>query len=174
MADTIHIIMAGYDDDAAARADYADLKKMNRNAGTTFDGMVLVAREADGSIKVKESGDDDDRVFGGTLVGTVGGLALGLFFPPALLASTVVGAALGTLGGDLVKHHHEKGLADDLEAVLPAGGSAVIVIVEPRFAGHAKSCLTHADRDAVKEADAAQADAVKKALELAAKESPEA
>jgi arylsulfatase len=174
VSDVVHIIMAGYDDAEAARADYADLKKMNRNAGTTLDGMVLVAREADGSIKVKESGDDDDRVFGGTLVGTVGGFALGLFFPPALLASTVVGAALGALGGDLVKHHHEKGLADDLETVLPAGGSAVIVVVEPRFAGHAKSCLTHADRDAVKEADAKQADALKKALELAAKNASDA
>lgn len=169
MADAIHIIMAGYDDAEAARADYAELKKTNRRPGTTIDGMVLVAREADGSIKVKESGDNDDRVFGGTLFGTVGGFALGLFFPPAILASTVVGAALGALGGDLVKHHHEKGVADALETVLPARGSAVIVVVEPRFAEHAKSCLTHADRNAVKEADAAQADALKKALELAEK-----
>lgn len=171
MADSIHIIMAGYDDAGAARTDYAELKAMNRHPGTTIDGMVLVAREADGSIKVKESGDDDDRVFGGALFGTVGGMALGLFFPPAILASTVVGAALGTLGGDLVKHHHQKGVATALETVLPAGGSAVIVIVEPRFAEHAKSCLTHADRHAVKEDDAAQADALKRALELAAKES---
>lgn len=171
MADQLHIIMAGYDDADAARADYGELKKMNRNAGTTIDGMVLVARDEHGTIKVKESGDDDDRVFGGALFGTVGGFALGLFFPPLVLTSVVVGAGLGALAGDLVKHHHEKGVADDLEAVLPAGGSAVIVVVEPRFADHAKSCLTHADRNALKEADAAQADALKKALEMAAKKS---
>lgn len=171
MAETLHVIMAGYDDVEAARADYAELKKVNRRPNITIDGMVLVARQADGSITAKESGDDDDRVFGGALVGTVGGFALGLFFPPALLASTVVGAALGALGGDLVKHHHEKGVADDLEAVLPAGGSAVVVVVEPRFAEEARSCLSHADRNAVREADAAQGEALKKALESAAADS---
>ena len=164
----MHIIMAGYDDAESAKADYEELKKLNRRPDITIDGFVLVTRDAGGDIKVKESGDNDDRVYGGTMWGTIGGFALGLFFPPALLASTVVGAALGAVGGDLVKHHHEKGIANALEDVLPPGSNAVIVVVEPHFANRVVQSLAHADRSAVKEADAKQADVLKKALELAA------
>jgi len=174
MADQLHIIMAGYDDPAVARADYGQLRKLGHSPSITIDGMVLVARDPDGQIAVKESGDDDDRVFGGTMFGVVGGFAIGLFFPPLLLASTVVGAALGAMGGELIKHHHAKGVAEDLESVLPAGGSAVIVVLAPRFAERAKESLTHADRSRMTEADASHADALKKALQEAADKSKDA
>ena len=81
--------MAGYDD--AAGEDDGVLKKLSHKASITIDGLVLVSRDAGGKITVKETGDDDDRVIGGTIVGVIGGFALGLFFPPAIIGTTILG-----------------------------------------------------------------------------------
>ena len=161
------IIMAGYDQPEAATLDYRALKKLSHRADLTIDGMVLVTRDAGGHISVKESGDDDDVVIGGTMVGVIGGFALGLFFPPAILLTTIIGGALGAAGGDLVRHHHEKGLAGDLETVLPPGASAVIAVVEDRYEERVEAELTQAARLVKKQADKADAKALKRALKEA-------
>ncbi len=166
MAELI-IYMAGYDDPAAAGDDYAALKKLSRAADISIDGMVLIERDGDGQISVKQSGDDDDLVIGGTVVGVVGGFALGLFFPPAVLFTTVIGGALGALGGDLVRHHHEKGIAHDLEDVMPPGTSAVIAVMEDQYEERVAAALAKAERKARKQADKADAKALKEALKQA-------
>ena len=54
---------------------------------------------------------------------------LGLFAPP-LLGAMVVGGLIGGLVGKLVKHHDEKGIAKDVDEVVPPGTSGIIAVFE--------------------------------------------
>ena len=102
----IDLYIAAYDDPAAAKEDYDDLKKLQHGGYIFIDGAVLVSRETDGKMTVKETGDHD--VFKGTGWGIAGGFVIGLFAPP-LLAATVVGAVAGGVIGKLAKSHQERG-----------------------------------------------------------------
>ncbi len=114
----LDLYIAGYTDPDAAKADFDALKKAQRQGIVFIDGMVLVSRDDDGTLHVKESGDHD--VFKGATIGVAGGLVLGLFAPP-LLGAAVVGGLVGGLIGKLVKHHDEKGIAKDVDEVVPPG-----------------------------------------------------
>ena len=112
----LDIYIAGYGDPESAKADFDALKKAQREGLVMIDGAVLVSRDLDGTLHVRESGDHD--VFKGATIGVAGGIVLGLFAPP-LLGAVVVGGLVGGLIGKLAKHHDEKGIARDLEDVIP-------------------------------------------------------
>jgi uncharacterized membrane protein len=84
------------------------------------------------------------------------GLIVGLFAPP-LLAATAIGAGLGAALGGLVKHHREGQLTDELEKVMPAGSSAIIVLMDDAFADQVDKALVKAERKASRSVDAADA-----------------
>jgi uncharacterized membrane protein len=158
----LDIYIAGYSDPASAKADFDALKKAQREGLVVIDGAVLVSRDADGTLHVKESGDHD--VFKGATIGVAGGLVLGLFAPP-LLGAMVVGGLIGGVVGKLVKHHDEKGIAKDLEETVPPGTSGVVAVFEEIWVAEVERQLAKAEKKAVKEADKETARELKKALE---------
>ena len=157
----LDMYIAGYDDPAAAKADFDALKKAQRQGIVFIDGAILVSRDADGTMHVKESGDHD--VFKGTSVGVAGGFVLGLFAPP-LLGAMVVGGAIGGLVGKLTKHHQEKAIAKETEDVVPPGRSGVVAVFEEIWVDEVERQLAKADKKAVKKADKKTADELKKTL----------
>ena len=163
----LDIYIAGYSDPDAAKADFDALKKAQRKGIVFIDGAVLVSRDEDGTLHVKESGDHD--VFKGATIGVAGGLVLGLFAPP-LLGAMVVGGVIGGLVGKLAKHHEEKGIAKDVDDVVPPGTSGVIAVFEEIWVEEVERELAKADKKAVKEADKQTAKELQKALAAAKKE----
>jgi len=157
----LDLYIAGYNDPEAARADFDALKKAQREGIVFIDGMVLVSRDADGTLHVKESGDHD--VFKGATIGVAGGLVVGLFAPP-LLGAMVVGGLVGGLVGKLAKHHDEKGIQKDIDDVVPPGSSAVVAVFEEIWVDEVERQLAKADKKAVKQADKQTANELKKGL----------
>ena len=157
----LDLYIAGYTDPDAAKADFDALKKAQRQGIVFIDGMVLVSRDDDGTLHVKESGDHD--VFKGATIGVAGGLVLGLFAPP-LLGAAVVGGVVGGLIGKLVKHHDEKGIAKDVDEAVPPGTSGIIAVFEEIWVEEVERQLAKADKKAVKEADKQTARELKKTL----------
>ena len=157
----LDLYIAGYDDPAAAKADFDALKKAQRQGIVFIDGAILVSRDADGKMHVTESGDHD--VFKGATVGVAGGFVLGLFAPP-LLGAMVVGGAIGGLIGKLSKHREEKAIGKDAEDVIAPGKSGVVAAFEEIWVDEVASQLAKADKKAVKQADKKTADELKKTL----------
>ena len=153
----LDLYIAGYSDPTAAKIDYDALKKAQREGIVFIDGMVLVSRDADGTLHVKESGDHD--VFKGATIGVAGGLVVGLFAPP-LLGAMVVGGLIGKL----VKHHDEKGIAKDVDEAVPPGTSGIIAVFEEIWVDEVERQLARAEKKALKEADKQTARELKKAL----------
>ena len=162
----IDLYIAGYSDPESAKEDFDALKKAQREGIVMIDGAVLVSRDADGTMHVKESGDHD--VFKGGTIGVAGGLVVGLFAPP-LLGAMVVGGVIGGLVGKLAKHHEEKGIAKDLDAAVPPGTSAVVAVFEEIWVDEVERQLAKAEKKALKQADKDTAAELKRSLQEAKK-----
>ena len=72
---TVDLVVADYSDWHSAEADWDDLKLLVKDYRIVVDGMVLVRSLPDGTIHI----DDDFHMTG---KGAVGGLVVGLIFPP--------------------------------------------------------------------------------------------
>jgi uncharacterized membrane protein len=163
----LDLYIAGYDDPAAAKADFDALKKAQRQGIVFIDGAILISRDADGTMHVKESGDHD--VFKGSTIGVAGGLVVGLFAPP-LLGAMVVGGLLGGVIGKLVKHHQEKDIEKDVEDTIPPGTSGIVAVFEEIWVDEVERQLAKADKKARKEADKQTAKELEAALKEAQKQ----
>ena len=115
----IDLYIAAYADPHAAQADWDDIKALARDDVIKVDALVLVSRDADdGKVHVKDNAHDVGK---GAALGAVGGLLVGLIFPPSLLASAVVGGGVGAGAGALLDHEQKKAIEADVEDVLPPG-----------------------------------------------------
>jgi uncharacterized membrane protein len=157
----LDMLIAGYSDPDSAKQDYDALKKAQREGLIFIEGAILVSREADGTITVKETGDHD--VFKGTTLGVAGGLVLGLFAPP-LLGAMVVGGVIGGVIGKLTKHHDESKIKKDIEDVLPPGTSGVVAVFDEVWVTQVEKELAKADKKAVEAADKETTKELKAAL----------
>ncbi|HEY5880467.1 MAG TPA: hypothetical protein VIU11_16275, partial [Nakamurella sp.] len=83
-------MVAAYGDDTAAAAE--DFRAIKDLDDVSVVAAVVLDRDARGDVHVKEHGGG--LVAAGSAVGAVGGLVVGLFAPPLLLA-TAVGAGIG-------------------------------------------------------------------------------
>ena len=156
----LSLFVAGYGDDAtAAKADFDALKQIDQAA---VFAAVVVERDADGKVHVKEHGGG--LVAGGTAIGAVGGLVVGLFAPPLLLA-TVVGAGIGAGAGALLKRHEEKEIGVDAETWLPAGASAIVAVIDDLYLDRVDAAVAKAVKKTTKAVDKGDYDAVLKALD---------
>ena len=126
--DNLSLHVASYDDAASAEADFKALKDAEGAEDFAVVGAVVASRDAGGEVTVSEHGVASP-VGGGTALGATGGLVLGLFAPPLLLA-TAIGAGIGAAVGELVKRHQERKLGAEIDDYLPPGSSAVIVVVD--------------------------------------------
>ena len=157
----LDLYIAGYDDPAAAKDDFDALKEAQRKGIVFIDGAILVSRDADGTLHVKETGDHD--VFKGSTIGVAGGLVVGLFAPP-LLGAMVVGGVIGGLVGKLAKHHQEKEIALDVDDVVPPGTSGVVAVFEEIWVDEVERQLAKAQKKAVKAVDKQTAKELQKGL----------
>jgi uncharacterized membrane protein len=163
----LDMYIAGYNDPTAAKADFDALKEAQSQGIVFIDGAILVSRDADGTMHVKETGDHD--VFKGSTVGVAGGFVLGLFAPP-LLGAMVVGGLIGGVLGKITKHHQEKEIAKAAEDTIPPGTSGVVAVFEEIWVDEVERELAKADKKAVKQADKQTADELKKSLAAAKKQ----
>jgi uncharacterized membrane protein len=160
MADPNYVLLtAAYGDDVSAAAE--DFKAIKGMGDTAVMAAVVLSRDDSGEVAVKEHGGG--LVAGGTAVGAVGGLVVGLFAPPLLLAG-VVGAGIGAGAGALAKRHEEKEIGVDAEEWLPPGSSAIVAVVDDLYLDRVDRAVGRAAKKVSKAVDKGDYDAVVKAV----------
>jgi uncharacterized membrane protein len=162
--DNLVLYVATYNDPAAAAADYKTLKDAESSDELAIEGSVVVTRDADGKVAVKETGGG--QIGGGALIGGSVGAIVGVFAPPFLLA-TAIGAGIGAIAGELTKKHEEKKLGVDLDEYLPEGSSAILVVLHDQYLDGVEGALTKADKQVNKAIDSGDYDQLQKALSKA-------
>ena len=167
MADKNYILyVATYPESSAASADFRSLKDA-QDKDFEVDKSLVISRAMDGKVEVKEAGSGD--VGKGALIGGAGGLALGLFAPPLLLA-TAIGAGIGAIGGELVKRHDERKLGLQLDETVPPGSSAIIALIDDKYLDRVERALTRATKRIEKAVDSEDYDKLEKALSESSKD----
>jgi len=154
----VALYVAAYSDPDAAQADWDDLKELAKDGVVIVDGLVLVSRDMDGKIDVK---DNAHSVGVGAFLGAAGGLLVGLIFPPASLASGVVGAGIGAGVGGLRSHHEKNEIKDEVADDLPPGSSGIVALFEPGPESEIEKALSNADKVSKHEVDPASVEEAK-------------
>jgi uncharacterized membrane protein len=162
MSDTeFDVVIAAYLIPDLAQKDFDALVKLVTDKQLTVEGVALVTNDADGNVTLKETGDHLGRK--GMKIGGGVGLVVGLFAPP-LLASAVVGGAVGGLAGKFARHRVESGLEEKMGAALPPGSAGVVAIYDRGKASTVDATLTSAVRKSVAQVDGGGAKKLKAAL----------
>jgi uncharacterized membrane protein len=138
----VDLYVAAYDDANAAQADWDAIKQLADDQVIVLDSLVLVRRDADGKIHEK---DNAHIVGGAATLGAAGGLLVGLIFPPAFIASGVVGAGIGAGIGGLVSHSEKKEIKAEVADDLPPNSSGIVALFEEQWAADVEKALKGAD-----------------------------
>ena len=127
-----------------------------------------------GTVEVQKLTDHSARR--GLTWGVVGGVVLGVLFPPSIIGSAAVLGAAGAGIGGLQKRHHREELAEELTDAIDAGHSGLVLLVSDPAAVELQKALAKADHIVQKAVDKAAAEEIKaeaKAAQATADDSPE-
>jgi uncharacterized membrane protein len=154
--DTIDVLIGGYMSKDAAEEDYNAVLE----CGGHLQGAVVVSKDLKGNLSVEET--DHMVREGAEGLGAVG-FAVGLFAPP-LLATTVIGAAIGAGAGALLHHKTTEKLGEQAGETIPLGGAGLIVAYSHSEMEKVEPAVTRAVKKVIGEAEGRHVEALKGAL----------
>jgi len=155
------LIVADFGDQSTALEAYEALKEAEDGTSVEIEGVLVVARNAEGVLEVQKVTDHSTRR--GLGWGVVGGVLLGVIFPPSILGSAVVAGAAGAGVGALRERHHKKELAEELQDAIEPGHSGLVALVSDPGEIKIRKALEKADRVVEKAVDQVVADDLKAA-----------
>ena len=122
------ILIAPYEDVAAARRDFASLAHQVHQNRFQMREAVLVTKDAEGKPEVIETSANHGRTGAGWGAGI--GVLFGLLIPP-FIASVAVGAAAGALVAKFADHGMKSGLQHEVGEALSVGSGVVLAMLKP-------------------------------------------
>ena len=163
--DAVFIYIGTYPSEAAARANY-DVVKDLRAVGAvgTYDAAVVTKDDAG---KVHENKDEmatRHGAWGGAAVGAL----IGILFPPAIIGTAVVGAAVGGVSGHLWRGMSRADVKE-LGEIIDDGQAALVIVGESKVEQAVDKAALKADKHVAKELDVESKD-IDKAVREAATE----
>jgi uncharacterized membrane protein len=163
--DAVFIYIGTYPSEAAAREDYAVIKDLHAvDAVGTYDAAV-VTKDAGGKVHVnKDEMATRHGAWGGAAVGAV----VGILFPPAIIGTAIVGAAVGGVSGHLWRGISRSDVKEFGE-VIDAGQAALIIVGESKLEQALNKAVLKAEKHVAKELDVSTKD-VDEAVQEAARE----
>ncbi len=155
------VFVADFDDQDSAWEAYELLKSLEDGRNLRIEGVLVVAKDDEGKVEVQKVTDHSTR--SGLTWGLVGGIALGVLFPPSILGSAAVLGAAGAAVGKAREVHHRSELAAELDEVIQPGNSGIIALVSDPQVIEIRKALDKADRIVEKAVDKALADDIEAA-----------
>ena len=137
------LFVADFDDTSTAWETYEGLKSIEDGATVQIEGVIVVKRSADGTLEVQKSTDHSTKR--GLTWGIVGGVVLGVIFPPSILGSAAVLGAAGAATGKARELHHRNELAAQLEQAIAPGHSGILALVSDPGAVEIRNALAKAN-----------------------------
>ena len=159
------LFVADFTDTDTAWAAYETLTSVADGKTLDIQGVIVVKRDADGKLEIQKATDHSTRR--GLSWGVVGGVALGLIFPPSIIGSAAVLGAVGAATGKARELHNRKGLAEELQDAIAPGHSGIVALVSDPGAVAIRKALDKADAIVEKAIDKAEADEIKAAADEA-------
>jgi uncharacterized membrane protein len=162
------LFVADFSESDTAWEAYEALKAVEDGRTVEIEGVLVVKAGDDGTIEVQKVTDHATR--SGLKWGVLGGVVLGVLFPPSIIGSALVVGAGGAAIGKAREVHHRSELAKDLEGAIAPGHSGILALVSDPGAVEIRKALDKADAVVEKAVDKVAAEDMK----AAAKEAEEA
>ena len=146
----VEVVLAAFNDEDGAEKALGQLKQAKKDRLIGIRNAAVLWKDDKGKLHFKETADM--RGGKGAVIGGVIGGVVGLVFPPSILASAAVGAAVGGFSARL----HDAGFPDDrLREVgkgLKPNTSALIAVIEDVWVREVEAELQQYGADVVTEA----------------------
>ncbi|MGZ5399477.1 MAG: DUF1269 domain-containing protein [Nocardioides sp.] len=155
------LVVADFADTESAWAAYEELKAAEDGRTVEIEGVVVVKRDGDGQLEIQKATDHSTR--SGLRWGVVGGIALGVIFPPSILGSAAALGAAGAATGKVRQLHHRSELADELEDSIAPGHSGIVALVSDPGAVKIREALAMAEAIVERAVDDVAAEDIKAA-----------
>jgi uncharacterized membrane protein len=163
--ESVFIYIGTYPDEASARDDYQIVKDLHsRGAVGTYDAAV-VTKDYDGKVHVNK---DEMPTRHGAWGGAAVGAAIGILFPPAIIGTAAVGAAVGGVGAHLWRGMSRADVKE-LGELLDDGQAALLVVGESKVEQAVEKAAAKAEKHVAKELDVSPKD-IDNAIQEAATE----
>src|SRR5580704_4114354 len=145
--DAVFIYIGTYPSKGAARADYDIVKDLHAaGAVGTYDAAVVTKDDA-GKVHVnKDELATRHGAWGGAAVGAV----VGILFPPAIIGTAIVGAAVGGVGGHLWRGLSRADVKEFGE-VIDTGQAALIIVGQSTVEAYLEKVELKAQKRVTKE-----------------------
>ena len=125
------IVLAVFEDEQTAAKAYKDLHQAEKDEKVDLENVVLIHKEADGKIEVKEAAE---KIAGEAGIGALVGGALGLLAGPVgVITLGAIGAALGGLSAKLDDVGFDDTRLEKLGESLEPGKSAILAVLESKY-----------------------------------------
>ncbi len=161
------LLVADFSDTSTAWEAYEALKSVEDGRTVEIEGVLVVNRSADGKLEVQKATDHSTK--SGLKWGLVGGIALGVIFPPSILGSAAVAGSAGAAVGKLRQRHHHGEIEQLLEDAIAPGHSGLLALVSDPGAVKIRQALELADSIVESTIAKVEADDIKAAAKEAEK-----
>ncbi|MDO8309311.1 MAG: DUF1269 domain-containing protein [Actinomycetota bacterium] len=159
------LLVADFNDTEMAWDAYELLKSLEDGRHVEIESVVVVKRGDDGTLDVQKATDHSTRR--GLGWGLVGGVVLGVIFPPSIIASAAVLGAGGAAVGKARELHHRSELAAELQDAIAPGHSGIIALVSDPAVVEIRKALVRANNVVESAVDKAVAADIKAAAKEA-------
>jgi uncharacterized membrane protein len=147
--ESVFIYVGTYSGQAQARDDYRVVKELH-SAGAvgTYDAAV-VTKDDQGRVHVNK---DEMATRHGAWGGAAAGAAIGVLFPPSIIGTAIVGAAVGGISGHLWRGMSRADVKE-LGEVLDDGQAALVVVGESKVEEALDKAALRAEKHAARQLD---------------------
>ena len=121
-------IVAAFADEDAAYSVYEALMEAEDAGGLGIEGVLVIKTDENDRIKIQKMTDHSTKT--GAKWGAVGGVLLGIFFPPSIIAATVGTAAVGGVLGKMRNEWHKSEASAALTGALGPNESGILALVK--------------------------------------------
>jgi uncharacterized membrane protein len=145
--DGVFVYVGTYGSEVDARADYDVVKELHaKGAVGTFDAAVIT-KDGEGRVHVNK---DETSTRHGAWGGAAAGALVGILFPPSIIASAAIGAALGGVTGHLWKGMSRADIKE-FGDLIDSGEAALVIVGETKIASYLDKMELRAKKNVTKE-----------------------
>ena len=159
------LVVADFSDADLAWRAYEALEAVEDGRTIEIEGVIVVKRTAEGKLEIQKATDHSTK--SGLKWGVVGGIALGVIFPPSIIGSAAVLGGGGAAVGKLRQRHHRSELAASLQDAVAPGHSGILALVSDPGEVKIREALALADRIVENAINKVEADDIKAAAKEA-------
>ena len=152
--EAVFIYIGTYPGEAEARDDYQVVKDLH-SAGAvgTYDAAV-VTKDAQGKVHVNK---DEMATRHGAWGGAAAGAVIGILFPPSVIGTALVGAAVGGVSGHLWRGMSRADVKE-FGDIIDAGQAALVVVGESQLQQALDKAALRAEKQVAKQLDVSTKD----------------